>query len=51
MKMYKRKRKVQKCHYHNMKKGIPQRSGKERKLCERPIRIDKDDGVFFTLIK
>ena len=46
MKMYKRKRKFQKCHCHNLKKGNPQRSGKERKLSERPVRMDEDVSVF-----
>jgi hypothetical protein len=46
MKIYKRKRKFQKCQCHNLKKGNPQRSGRERKLCERPIRMDEGNSVF-----
>jgi hypothetical protein len=46
MKMYKRKWKLQKCHCHNLKKGNPQRIGKERKLSEGPVRMDEDDSVF-----
>jgi hypothetical protein len=48
MKMCKRerKRKFQKSHCHNSKKGNPQRSGKERKSSERPVRMDEDDSVF-----
>jgi hypothetical protein len=29
-----------------LKKGNSQRSGKERNLCERPIRMDEDESVF-----
>jgi hypothetical protein len=44
-KTYKRKWKDQKCHCYNLKKANPQRSGKERRLFERPGRVDEDDSV------